>query len=229
MNIPEDLTGKVFGDLKVLWKHKQSANGGATWVCKCNCGHIDIVQGNRLTSGHKTHCSYCTYGRFRFFDGYKKVECILPDGSSFSFDFNDFPLVSRYRWSRMKNGYFRTSLGSRKAGHELLHRLIMQPPEGMVVDHIDGDKSNCCRENLRICSNADNTKNSSIHRTNTTGYKGVSYDPRRNIWSARICDGNQKMYIGSFNSPEKAAEAYDNAALEIHGEYAKTNRALGLI
>ncbi len=225
MNPSGDLTGQVFGKLSVLWKHKQSLNGGASWVCRCTCGHIDIVSGYKLLNGSKTHCSYCRYGRFEFFDGFNKDLCILPDGNSFQFDFADFPIVSRYSWSRMKNGYYKTSLGSRKAGHILLHRLLMNPPDDLVVDHIDGDKNNYCRSNLRICSTAENSRNTTIQKDNCSGYKGVSYDSRRNKWVARIYKEKQ-FFLGQFDTPQEAAEVYDEAALLLHGDFAKTNEMI---
>ena len=174
-----DLTGRTFGGLTVLWKHKSSNNGGASWVCRCSCGHLEILKGSKLLSGHNTHCAYCNYGRFKFHDRYNTVECILPRGDSFFFDFDDMPKVIRYRWTRMKNGYYRASLGSRENGHILLHRLIMNPREGMAVDHIDGDRSNCRKSNMRICTPAENARNSALNGNNQSGYKGVYFDRRR--------------------------------------------------
>ncbi len=225
-----DLTDRTFGNLTVLWKYKESQNGGASWVCRCSCGHIEIVKGYKLLNGHKTRCQYCNFGRFSFFDNYQGVECILPNNTKFQFDFNDFALVSQYRWQQTPNGYFRASLGSREAGHILLHHLIMGfPPKGMVTDHKDGNRGNNRRSNLRFCTNTDNVRNSAIKRNNMTGYKGVSYDKRRNTWVARIYVNGVDKHLGSFNTPEQAAIAYDNAAIAIHGEFARTNKMLGLI
>ncbi len=223
-----DLEGCVFGELTVLWKHKRSNNGGASWVCRCSCGHLDIISGNRLMSGHKTRCSYCNMGRYSFHDDYLTTQCVLPNGDSFFIDTADFPLVSRYKWSRMKNGYFKASLGSREKGHVLLHRLLMNPPDDMVVDHINGDKSNCKRSNLRICTQAENSRNASLNKNNICGYKGVYFDPRRKRWYSRIHMGRTHS-LGGFETAEDAALAYDVAAEALHGDFAKGNKTIGLI
>ena len=197
-------------------------------MCRCSCGHLDIVQGYRLLSGEKKHCQYCNTGRFVFHDNYQTAQCILPNGDSFFIDTADLPLVSKYKWTKMKNGYFKTSLGSREKGHILLHRLLMNPPDGMVVDHIDGDKSNCKRSNLRICTQAENSRNAGLNKNNISGLKGVYFDRRRKRWYSRI--HKEKTYcLGGFDTAEEAAIAYDNAAIAIHGEYARSNKTIGLI
>lgn len=224
----DDLTGRRFGELTVLWKHKESNNGGASWVCKCSCGHLDILSGDKLRSGHNTHCRYCNHGRFLFHEHYKVVECVLPDGNSFLFDYDDLPLVLPYKWTHMANGYFRASLGSRKKGHILLHRLLMNAPNGMVVDHINGDPSDCRKANMRLCTAAENSRNARINKNNLCGKKGVYFDKRRGRWSSRIFKERQYA-LGAYDTPEEAATAYDSAAEILHGEFAKTNLSMGLI
>lgn len=223
-----DLTGKKFGDLTVLWEANRGRNGGSTWVCKCSCGYIDILEGNRLLSGHNTHCRYCGYGRFRFFDQYSKVECVLPDGSGFIYDYNDFPNVSSHKWIIDANGYPRTALGSndQRGMYLYLHQLLLNPPEGMVVDHIDGNQLNNCRKNLRICSRTQNVRNSELSKNNTSGYKGVSFDKARQKWQAKITVCRKPIYLGRYDTVQEAADAYDEAALMYFGEYARTNKMI---
>lgn len=112
---------------------------------------------------------------------------------------------------------------------EYLHRAIMSPAVGFVVDHIDGDGLNNQRSNLRVCSNTENVRNSKMHRRNTSGFKGVSWNKDRGGWDARIMVAGKQVSLGCFTHKSEAAEAYDHACVRMHGQYAKTNAALGLI
>lgn len=104
------------------------------------------------------------------------------------------------------------------------HRLVWlwhhgtMPPE---IDHIDGNPSNNRIENLRAVTHAQNMKNSKMPVTNTTGYKGVRYHKGNAKWTAQISINNRSKYLGSFESPEDAAEAYRSAAREHYGEFAR--------
>ena len=221
-----NLKGRKFGNLVVLQKHKQSRNGGASWICKCVCGRETIVNGYDLVSGKKTTCSACNYGKYCFFLEY--VECKLPTGMRFVIDRTDYPLVSHYKWVANRAGYFLASTGQRDE-HIFLHRLIMNPPAGLYVDHIDGDKSNCRRSNLRICTKTENNRNVGLTSNNQSGYKGVHWAADRGKWRAEITVDRDHIRIGSFDSAEEAARAYDEYALFCFGEYAKTNKMLGLL
>ena len=105
----------------------------------------------------------------------------------------------------------------------LLHREIMQPPHGVMIDHIDGNGLDCRRANMRLASKAENQRNSRRPSNNTSGYKGVCwYKPLRK-WKASIKHDGKTMHIGYFDDLEAAAHAYDDAARKYHGEFARTN------
>ena len=106
------------------------------------------------------------------------------------------------------------------------HREIMECPDGMVVDHIDGDKLNNSFSNLRVCTQKQNVRNRRVMSTNVHGYKGVFFDNRvnnlKNRWICNIrCDG--KNYRKRFFTKIEAAKQYDIWALELFGEFAKLN------
>lgn len=102
-----------------------------------------------------------------------------------------------------------------------LHRLILHPPEGLFVDHINGVRLDNRRCNLRICTRQQNNTNKR-KRSNLSGYTGVG-KKESGRWSARIRVCNQGIYLGTYETKEEAAREYDRAALLYFGEFAKTN------
>lgn len=221
----ENLKGRQFGELTVLKMHNRSPNGGASWECQCSCGKRCVAGGYQLLHRRKTNCGACNYERYFFKPNY--VECHLPGGEIFQIDYEDYEMVSQYRWVTNRAGYFVASLGSRDENHIFLHRMIMKPSDGEVVDHIDGDIRNCRRENLRICSNTENSRNANLSRNNQSGFKGVYWAADRGKWRAEITVDRKHIHIGSFDSAVEAAQAYDSAAEKYFGAFAKTNEMLG--
>lgn len=111
------------------------------------------------------------------------------------------------------------------AGYESLHRLIAGCPEGMVVDHVNGNGLDNRRENLRICSQQQNLRNRKIHKNNRSGFKGVYYDSgcTRRPWRAEIRANGKKIGLGYFVDPEEAHKAYLDASAKLHGEFARAS------
>lgn len=101
-----------------------------------------------------------------------------------------------------------------------LHRWIMDAQAGQVVDHINGDRMDNRRENLRLCTVAQNIRNQKL-RASKSGFKGVF--EKRGKWQASYTFEGKKIYIGKFSTPEEAARAYDAAAREAFGEFALLN------
>lgn len=117
-----------------------------------------------------------------------------------------------------RGGYAVRSEGGRPI---LMHRVIASAPPGLEVDHINRNRLDNRRSNLRLTDYTGNMRNCSRNRRNTSGYKGV----RRlgNRWAARLkCDG-EWCCLGWFNTPEEAAVAYDLMAMALFGEFAATN------
>lgn len=111
------------------------------------------------------------------------------------------------------------------------HRFLLWKATGAIpehVDHIDGDKLNNRISNLRPASTAQNARNCKLRIDNSSGYKGVSR-AKSGRWEACIKVGKKKKTLGTFGDPRTAALAYDEAAREEYGEFAKTNSDLGLL
>ena len=111
----------------------------------------------------------------------------------------------------------------------LMHRELLGFPKG-DVDHRDGDTLNNKRDNLRVSTRSQNCANQKIRRTNTSGFKGVSWKQWRDgrnsgAWAARISVNYKRLHLGYFSTAEEAARAYDAAAQHHFGEFAKLNFA----
>lgn len=116
------------------------------------------------------------------------------------------------------NGYYE---------RQRLHRWILNPDAEFVVDHINGDQLDNRRENLRIASMTENSRNRTRHKAYRSRFKGVTYDDEKveKKWRARISFEGKRIYLGHHLTEEEAAEAYDKAALELHKEFANLNFA----
>lgn len=103
-----------------------------------------------------------------------------------------------------------------------MHNQIMQPPAGMAVDHINRDKLDNRRSNLRICTRAQNQANCE-RRVKAAPYRGIRSVNKGTRWAAQIGANGAHHYLGCYPTMEDAARAYDEAALRLHGEFATLN------
>lgn len=139
----------------------------------------------------------------------------------------DLPLIRTHIWAYQSGGYAYRSEGPRGAVKAvLMHRYLMQTPAGMDTDHINGNKLDNRRSNLRVATRAQNNVNRGLTPNNTTGLKGV-HAPEETIhgpvWLASIVVNDRGVHLGRYASPEDAGRAYDIAAAQHFGEYAQLN------
>lgn len=93
----------------------------------------------------------------------------------------------------------------------------------VLTDHINLDGLDNRRANLRPATHAENLRNRGRQTNNSSGFKGVTWNKRARKWQAQIGMPGSKSYLGIFVDPEEAARAYDAAAIELHGEFARLN------
>lgn len=141
-------------------------------------------------------------------------------------DDEDYKQYSSLKWV-FDGGYCIGSMNNKKV---LLHRLIMNCPPDMFVDHLNNNRLDNRKENPRICTHAENVRNVGLRRNNTSGYIGVVYKKERKTkhWRARAKYKGKTLHIGYYETPELAADAYDQFVLA-KSEFSKTNKGLGLL
>jgi hypothetical protein len=135
----------------------------------------------------------------------------------------DFHLVKDYTWSVSQSGYVYTKFPKTM----YIHRLITNCPEGMTVDHIDLNKLNNRKSNLRVCEHMKNTWNRKKYSASRFGkissqYKGLRRKDN-NSWDVRIKVNPNHFTIGTFSNEVAAANAYNYFAKHLHEEYASLN------
>lgn len=155
----------------------------------------------------------------------------LSQGKVALVDDEDYAWLSRWKWSAAKfdkdsSTYYAVRtirLPNGRWGSIKMHRIIVDATNGTRVDHKDGDGLHNTRDNLRQSTPQQNNCNSSKQSNNTSGYKGVCRNKSRARWIAQITANGIRKWIGSFATAEEAALAYDIAAIELHGEFARLN------
>lgn len=136
-----------------------------------------------------------------------------------------FEHLDQWKWSALciRGKWYAVRGEGTRPHHKLIymHRVVANAPAGKEVDHIDGDGLNCQDENLRVCSRSENSRNFAKTKRNTTGFKGVGRSGRK--FEANIRSNGVLLYIGTFDTAEDAARAYDDIARKLHGEFARLN------
>ena len=150
----------------------------------------------------------------------KKIK--LTKGQSTIVDDCDFESLSGHKWcvSKGKGNFY--AARSEDGRTILMHRQIIDAPQGMDVDHINHNGLDNRRFNLRACTRSQNLGNQRKQRNATFKYKGICWE-HTNSWSARICLNYTQIYLGTFKSEFLAAKAYDYAAKRLFGEFAYLN------
>lgn len=134
-------------------------------------------------------------------------------------DEDDHARLCGYKWRLTTKGYaYRSHKGELR-----MHREIMglQKRDGLVVDHINGNKLDNRRSNLRVCTVRQNNLNSPVTKRNKSGYKGVHWDKKYGAWRTSIQINRRTKHLGWFQDKELAYELYCLAADMAFGEFAR--------
>ena len=141
------------------------------------------------------------------------------DEQSFYIDADDYDKVSLHNWTVSGHGYI---VSSNKSKTIFLHRYILNLQQGcnIIVDHIDHNKKNNRKSNLRLCTPSENMINKQLLQSNKSGYPGIRWENNRHKWYVRICADRKEHFIGRFDSFNDALEARLNAEKLYFGEFA---------
>jgi len=141
-------------------------------------------------------------------------------------DDEDYDELSKHNWCCTTTGYAIRSFTPRKRARQKqvsMHADILGKKEGFEIDHINGDKLDNRRSNIRHVTHRQNIQNKKPNKNTSSRYKGVHLGKSGNVWLAAIEVGGKFHHVGSYNSETDAAIAYNKAALEYCGEYAWLN------
>lgn len=156
--------------------------------------------------------------------GGNMAEIKLSQGKVAIVDDCDFERLNGWNWYLNSYGYaVRHEVVSiaRKRPSVLMHRVIADTPPGMHTDHINGNKLDNRRCNLRICTAAQNISNTGLRSDNSSGCKGVYWRKSISKWCVQISVKGKRLHVGYFSCIEAARKAYAEAADKFHGEFAR--------
>lgn len=142
-------------------------------------------------------------------------------------DPDDYDRLSQHNWRCTFDGntYYAYTFcyKNRKNKKVFMHRLILNAPKGLIVDHIDGNGLNNRKKNLRLCTWRQNAFNRGPKQNSSSRYKGLSWQRQYNKWYARISYKGKGIYLGRYDDETEAALAYDRKAEQLFGEFAYLN------
>lgn len=228
-----DLTGLRFGRLTVVERVENritSADGKLSqWKCVCDCGKQTIVTGISLRSGNTQSCGCLRYDRameankkrnqFRVVGN--EVFVTLPNTPKEMV--TDIDLWEQYGkdryWILGSKGYAVTSPLKKKKSHFFHVDAFPDCPTSEMRDHINGNRLDNRRENIRFVTRIQNGQNRGVGKNNSSGYIGVYWNKREKKWTVKITVDGKDLSLGYFLDKEDAIAARKQAEIKYFGEY----------
>lgn len=232
----KNLTGQQFGFLKVVERDEDhisiSGKKRIKWKCVCqynNCGNTTSVLASNLQQGNIISCGCYKKNVTDFKKQYNTYDLssdygigYTSQGKEFFFDKEDYQIIKDYCWYENDQGYLLARIGNKSIR---MHRIILNAPDGYEVDHIHGKetRNDNRKSNLRLATHCQNNWNKDKPVTNTSGYRGVSWDKNKMKWFSQITYNKEHIILGYFNNIEEAYQARLDAENKYYGEFSYEN------
>ena len=221
----KDLTGYQFGKFTVIKKVDKPShikNSGTYWLCRCDCGRERIIITADINRQNVLCCGECSRNKFieedNYFIGY------TTKNEPFYFDKEDYELVKDYTWCINADKYVVT-WDKELQEFVYMHRLIcgLYNGEKYDVDHMNHQRYDNRKNNLRVCSHRNNGKNLSLAKNNTSGITGVRFDNKLQKWIVEIMVNYKTIWLGTFDKSDDALKARREAEDKYFGNYSYNN------
>lgn len=238
VKVKNDLTGQQFGRLTVIKQAEDymapSGKHFARWLCQCSCSerNMTIAKSLDLKLGKVQSCGCLRkellvtfntqtkkkYNQYDYSHEYGVGYC-SNTGNEFYFDWDDFDIIKEYCWNEhvKSNGYHILEAPSKETNKNVsMAQLLGRKGH----DHKNRNPLDNRKENLRPATQQENTFNKSKQKNNRSGFIGVGYVKKKNMWRARITYNNKPIFLGLFVDKTDAIIARLNAEKEYFGEFA---------
>lgn len=179
-----------------------------------------VVNQDSLIGNNTKSCGHCNDNTYEQYD--ENTMQINAYGKQILIDKEDYERVKTHQWYIGKNGYPVTNVNRTPI---TLHRYLIDTDKE-TIDHINGNPLDNRKTNLRPATHRENSYNAKVSKNNKSGYKGVWWSRDKRKYCAEIHINRKKIHLGYFTKPEEAAKAYDKAAVQYFGSFAKTNFAM---
>ncbi len=213
-----DIVGTVINGWEILENNYEQQGAAYFFTCRCTrCGNKSVKSTGQLTVSKSNRCDKCP----PLYDFEVKDQIAighLPDGTEFIIDKEDMVKVESVYWCSGKEGYV---IGGDKRIR--LHRFIVGIDDPKImIDHINRNRRDCRKSNLRVISPFGNSCNHKLFNTNKTGYSGVYFSTRSARYEVKIGYNRRRILLGSTkdeNQLTTLAQMYNIGAKFFFGEY----------
>ena len=212
-----DIVGQTINGWLVLAQNGTNKHGAILYQCRhLSCGNTVERTAGSILRGNLGDCASCE-PQYNFISHVAFTEGTLPDGTHFLIDSDMTEAFASKRWHKKASGY----IISKKRGQckKHLSHFVLGVGDNVIVDHINRNKTDNRRDNLRIVTAEQNALNKSLSSNNTTGYVGVCWVSSNSRYVATIGKYYRKLHLGTFGDAKVAAAAYNIDAACLFGEY----------